>query len=112
MASASGPAAGRDGAPAPGEERRSGPEILFQAAHLSARIEPFDGDYRAAIGTIRRFAGALAASPGVGRVRVSSLPLELSPEQTLTGDAEAVADTAAFEILVVLRAAAPARAET
>ena len=84
---------------------------MFQAVHLSARIEPFDGDYRAAIGTIRRFAGALAASPGIGRVRVSSLPLELSPEQTLTGDAEAVAETAAFEIRVVSRAV-PAGAGT
>ena len=112
VASASGPAAGRDGALAPGEELRSSPGVMFQAAHLSARIEPFDGDYRAAIGTIRRFAGALAASPGVGRVRVLSLPLELSPEQTLTGDAEAVAETAAFEVRVVSRAAAPTGAET
>ena len=112
VAGAGGPAAGRDGALAPGEELRSGPGTMFQAVHLSARIEPFDGDYRAAIGTIRRFAGALAASPGIGRVRVSSLPLELSPEQTLTGDAEAVAETAAFEIRVVSRAVVPAGAET
>ena len=112
VASASGPAAGRGGALAPGEEHRSSPGVMFQAVHLSARIEPFDGDYRAAIGTIRRFAGALAASPGVGRVRVLSLPLELSPEQTLTGDAEAVAETAAFEVRVVSRAAVPAGAET
>ena len=108
---AGGAVAGHDRPPAPGEESPNSPGVPFQVAHLSARIEPFDGDYRAAIGTIRRFADALAAFPGIGRVRVSSLPLELSPEQTLTGDAEAVARTAAFEIRVVLRAAAPAAAE-
>ena len=109
---AGGAAAGRERPPVPGEESPNSPGALFQVARVGARIEPFDGDYRAAIGTIRRFAGALAASPGIGRVRVSSLPLELSPEQTLTGDAEAVAGTAAFEIRVVLRAAAPAATES
>ena len=109
VAGAGAAAAGHDRPRAPGEESPDGPGVLFQVARVSARIEPFDGDYRAAIGTIRRFAGALAASPGVERVRVSSLPLELSPEQTLTGDAEAVAGTAAFEIRVVLRTVARGR---
>ena len=106
-----GPAAGRGHAPAPREESSGRPEAAFQIARVSALLEPFDGDYRAAIGTIRRFAGALAASPGVRRVRVSRLPLELSPEQTLAGDVEAVAETAAFEIRMVLRAGIPAGAE-
>ena len=106
------PAADRGHASASGEEPPGGLEAMFQVARVSARIEPFHGDYRAAIDAIRRFAGALAASPGVRRVQVLSLPLELGPEQTLAGDAEAVAETAAFEIRVVSRAEVPAGAET
>ena len=90
-----------------GEETRRHPAFLFQIAHVSARIEPFDGDYRAAIDTVRRLAEALAAPSGVEHVRVLSLPLDLSPEQTLTGDAETTADNAAFEIRVALRVPVP-----
>ena len=94
-----------------GEEPRNGPKALFQIALVRARIEPFDGDYRAAIDTVRRFAGALAAPPGVEHVRVLTLPLDLSPERTLTGDAETTAEVAAFEIRVALRAAVSEGAE-
>ena len=96
-----------------GEPRRAGgetrrhPGSLFQIARVSARIEPFDGDYRAAIDTVRRLATALAAPSGVEHVRVPALPLDLSPEQTLTGDTETTAETAAFEVRVALRVAVP-----
>ena len=90
-----------------GEETRRHPGFLFQIAHVSARIEPFAGDYRAAIDTVRRLAQALAAPSGVEHVRVLALPLDLSPEQTLTGDAETTAETAAFEIRVALRVTVP-----
>ena len=95
-------------APRPaGEAPRHDPGALFQMARVSARIEPFDGDYRAAIDTVRRLAEALAAPAGIEHVRVLTLPLDLSPEQTLSGDAETTAETAAFEIRVALRVAVP-----
>jgi len=87
-----------------GVEPRPDPGPLFQATRFGARIEPFDGDYRGAIGTIRRFADALAAHPGVEHVRILSLPLELGSEHALTGAAGTTGEDAAFEMRVTLRA--------
>ena len=94
-----------------GETPRRNPEPLFQIVRISARIEPFDGDYRAAIGTVRRFAAALAAPAGVEHVRILTLPLELGSEQTLSGAAGATPEAAEFAIRVALRAAVPGGAE-
>ena len=80
------------------------PWLLFQAARFSARIEPFDGDYRGAIDTVRRLADALAAQPGVEHVRILSLPLELGSEHALTGAAGTTGEEAAFEMRVTMRA--------
>ena len=79
------------------------PRLLFQIARFSARIEPFDGDYREAIDTVRRLADALAAHPDVEHVRILSLPLELGSEHALTGTAGTIGEDAAFEIRVTLR---------
>ena len=94
-----------------GVEPRPDPGPLFQAARFGARIEPFDGDYRGAIDTIRRLADALAAHPRVEHVRILSLPLELGSEHALTGAAETTGEDAAFEMRVTLRAGAPGGAE-
>ena len=96
--------------PSRGEPRRDS-EFLFQVARVSARMEPFDGDYRAAIDTIRRFATVLAAPPGVEHVRILTLPLELSSAQTLTGAAETASEAAVFEIRVTLRVTVAGGAE-
>ena len=96
--------------PSGGEPRRD-PDTLFQIARISARIEPFDGDYRAAIGIVRRFAAVLAAPVGVEHVRVLALPLELDSGHTLTGAAETNAETADFVIRVTLRVTVPDGAE-
>ena len=96
--------------PVGGEPRRD-PDILFQIARVSARIEPFDGDYRAAIDTVRRFAAVLAAPVGVEHVRVLTLPLELGSGHTLTGAAETDAETADFVVRVTLRVTVPGAAE-
>ena len=90
---------------------RRNADILFQVVRVSARIEPFDGNYRAAIGIVRRFAAALAAPPGVEHVRILSLPLELGSEHALAGDAGTTSEAAAFEIRVTLRVAGPGVAE-
>ena len=94
-----------------GEAPRPDSESLFQIARISARIEPFDGDYRAAIRTIRRFAAALAAPAGVEHVRILTLPLELSSEQALSGVAGAAPEAAEFAIRVALRAVVPGGTE-
>ena len=86
-------------------------ELLFQVARVKARIEPFDGDYRAAIDTVRRFAHTLAVPSSVDHVRVLALPLELSSEHTLTGIAETTEAAAAFEIRVALRVSVPGGAK-
>ena len=88
-----------------GAEARRDPGFLFQIARVSAHIEPFDGDYRAAIDTIRRLAAVLAALPGVDHVRILTLPLELGSEHALTGAADTTPEAAAFEIRVTLRVA-------
>ena len=85
--------------------------LLFHAARFSARIEPFDGDYRRAIDTVRRLADALAAHPGVEHVRILSLPLELGSEHALTGAAGTTGEDAAFEMRVTLRAGVSGGAE-
>ena len=90
---------------------RRDPRLLFHAARFSARIEPFDGDYRGAIDTVRRLADALAAHPGVEHVRILSLPLELGSEHALTGAAGTTGEDAAFEMRVTLRAAVSGGAE-
>ena len=87
------------------------PGLLFQVARLGARIEPFDGDYRSAIDTVRRFAGALAALPGVEHVRIMVLPLELSSEHALSGAAGAPSEAAEFEVRIVLRVTVSGAAE-
>ena len=104
---------GRRTAPASaGEEPgRLDPEALFPIALVGARIEPFDGDHRAALDTIRGFAGTLAASPDVERVEVVKLPLDLDPERTLSGEAGTPAGAAEFEIRVALRGAVSDGAE-
>ena len=94
-----------------GDETRREPRLLFHAARFGARIEPFDGDYRAAIDTVRRLADALAAHPGVEHVRILSLPLELGSEHALTGAAGTTGVDAAFEMRVTLRADTPGGAE-
>ncbi len=97
----------RAGAESPGDEASPDPSHLFQIVRVSARIEPFDGDYRAAIDTVRRFADALALSSRVEQVRILTLPLELSSEHVLSGDADVPSEGASFEVRVVRRVTVP-----
>ncbi len=54
---------------------------------LKGRIEPFDGDYRHALGQVNTLADSLRAGPGVIEVEVLSLPLDIGSETSLHGDA-------------------------
>ena len=94
--------AGADSHPDGGEQRRDSGH-LYQLARLRARIDSFDGDYREAIDTVHRLADALATYSGVEHVRILSLPLDLSSEQTLIGDARETGSNADFEIRMALR---------
>ena len=82
---------------------------LYHVARVKARITAFDGDYRAALATVRRFADSLRAMPGVESVQVESMPLDIGPDASLRGDARALSGRAGpdaeFELRVAVRAA-------
>jgi hypothetical protein len=56
-----------------------------QSAFIEAEIQPFAGDYRAALDTISRFAETLRQDPAVAQVNVVALPLNVSPSTALSG---------------------------
>ncbi|MPZ45079.1 MAG: hypothetical protein GEV05_17120 [Betaproteobacteria bacterium] len=56
-----------------------------QSAFIEAEIQPFGGDYRAALDTISRFAETLRQDPAVAQVNVVALPLNVSPSMALSG---------------------------
>jgi len=65
-------------------------------ARLEGRIEPFDGDFRAAMAVINRFANDLRGQPATRSVRLLALPLNLSPDADLQGDTRGLKDEARF----------------
>ena len=69
-----------------------------QSLRLEARIEPFAGDYRAAILRVRAFARALRALAPVRAVEIEALPLDLSPEAVLQGSGGGPAGAAPFAL--------------
>jgi hypothetical protein len=81
-------------------------ESLRQSGTLTGEVRPFQGDFRAAIASIYRVAERLARDPAVAEVKVSKLPLNVSPELTLSGNTRDAADqsgTAEFKIQLVLK---------
>lgn len=72
-------------------------------AVIDGRVDPFDGDYRGALSLLRAFAENLQGYQGVREVKLVSLPLNLSPNEQLRGDAlrEVSKNEAAFQIKVV-----------
>ena len=75
-----------------------------QSLTLAARIEPFAGDYRAAILRVREFARALRALTPVRAVEIEALPLDLSPEAVLQGQGGGPAGAAPFALKALLGA--------
>lgn len=75
-----------------------------QSVTLNARIEPFAGDYRAAIARVREFARALRALAPVHAVEIESLPLDLSPGAVLQGNDGAAPAAAPFALKAVIGA--------
>ena len=87
-------------APASGKRKES--------ALVEGEVRPFRGDYRAAIEAINRFAESLAQQPNVAEVKVARLPLNISPNLTLSGnttDSREQAGRAEFTIILVMKPA-------
>ena len=76
---------------------------LYQLAHIKGRVDPFDGDYRRALGLVRRFAATLLGLPEVEAVHVLELPLDIGSDSALRGDTGREASKAPFELRVVIR---------
>jgi len=78
---------------------------LQQQALIRAHIKPFDGDYRKALDTVRQFAQFLRQVPGVEQVQVESLPLDIGPESSMSGNVEGAGKNAKaeFTLSVALR---------
>lgn len=70
-------------------------------ARLEGRIEPFDGDFRAAMAVINRFADDLRGQSETRSIRLLALPLNLSPDADLQGDTRGLNDEARFTMDIV-----------
>ena len=91
-------------APAAADEASADGPRYRQSLTLEARIEPFAGDYRAAILRVREFARALRALAPVRAVEIEALPLDLSPEAVLQGSGGGPAGAAPFVLKALLGA--------
>ena len=77
----------------------------YQIATVSGHIEPFDGNYRAALAQVNRFAATVSDFEDVEVVTVLKLPLDVSSRQRISGVATATSEVgdALFELRIVLR---------
>jgi hypothetical protein len=95
----------------PGARRTATPAApaaqRHQRALIKAEVQSFNGDYRKAIEAINRFAAHLRAEPAVTAARVTKLPLNLDPQQSLSGNMQEERGRAAraeFEVQIELKA--------
>lgn len=82
----------------------SGPYSHYVVGVLAAHLDPFDGDYRAAIAAIDALADKLRTQEHIYAVEVLSYPLDLRSANTMSGTAGATPDPtgAEFTLKVVL----------
>jgi len=102
------PASGSGAAPVPGvvgftdaDYKQTGYQS-YQIAVLEGRIEPFDGNFRDAIETIKQFAEDIRAQDAVHEVSIVTLPLDVSSQANLQGNTQTQHDIADFTLRVVL----------
>ncbi len=90
--------------PAPAPNAEEGGNLYYQIALVEGQIEPFEGDYRAALAQIEGFATALRAQPAVRAVTVVDRPFDVDPQGELQGSADETArpEKAEFTLKVVL----------
>jgi hypothetical protein len=82
----------RAGRPRRPEARHGGRAGRAQLAVVRGRISPFEGDYRRALQRVKAFAEDLRGRPSVLDVAILTLPLDVGPGGSLTGDASASGD--------------------
>lgn len=79
---------------------------LHEVGLIVGEIQPFNGDYRTAVATIRDFADRLRKNPAIADVKIVKLPLDENSRQTLSGSTATRTEqqtSAQFEINVTLR---------
>jgi hypothetical protein len=62
------------------------PKQLYHVVDLRGRISPFDGNYRWALEQVQGLAESLRDQAGVEQVELLTLPLSVSPTQSLQGE--------------------------
>src|SRR5208282_769659 len=82
--------------------------VRHQSGLIQGEVQPFRGDYRAAIETINRFVEALSQQPEVAAVKIIRLPLNINPDLSLSGTTQNSGDgeqagKAEFRLLVMLK---------
>jgi hypothetical protein len=77
--------------------------VQYEIGVLDGEVEAFEGDYRAAIGSIDALAETLRAAPDVVHVEVLAYPLDLDPAASVSGGALAGATRreARFQVKLV-----------
>ncbi len=82
-------------------------DSLRQSGSITGELRPFNGDFRAAIAAIQGVADRLSRDSRVAEVRVAKLPLNVNPEQSLSGntrdDADQSGAAAEFRIAITLK---------
>jgi len=78
-------------------------DALYQLALIEGEVQPFDGNYRAAIEAVNGLAVRLAALKDVSAVRVVELPLDLSSRKNLSGGTGGRIGEARFKLRLALR---------
>ena len=68
------------------DDNKSGPG-RYHIVHLKGHIDPFEGDYREALDLVNRFAVLLEKTATIKKVTRVRMPLDISPEATMTGAA-------------------------
>ncbi|HUO43847.1 MAG TPA: hypothetical protein VMT94_02910 [Burkholderiales bacterium] len=90
-----------------GNQAASAAGTRHQSGIIEGEVRPFQGDYRAAIETINRFVAALSQQPEVAQVKIVHLPLNISPDLSLSGntsnDNREQTGKAEFKLLIILK---------
>ncbi len=83
-----------------------GADMRKQSALIEGEVRPFRGDYRAAIESIKTFAGTISKRPEVADVKIVKLPLDINPTLSLSGNTTENRDQigkAEFKVVIVFK---------
>ena len=74
----------------------------YQIGVIKAHLEPFDGNYREAIGTVNEFAETLRNNKVVYDLSIVSFPLDISSDASLQGNTRTIGKEARFTLRAVI----------